>query len=74
MLAYHYALISNPCERTVRDLLDYVRTHPGRLHVLEPADSRAMQCAVATASLDNDDEYAGEAEEFLLELSQPALH
>ena len=70
MLAYQYALISNPCERTVRDLFDYVRTHPGRLHILAPEDSRAIQRAVAAASPDCGDDYAAEGDEVLLGLDQ----
>ena len=70
MLAYQYALISNPCERTVRDLFDYVRSHPGRLHILAPEDSRAIQRAVAAASPNSGDDYAAEADEVLLGLDQ----
>ncbi len=69
MLAYQYALISNPCERTVRDLFDYVRTHPGRLHILAPEDSRAIQRAVGAASPAYGDDYA-EGDEVLLGLDQ----
>jgi hypothetical protein len=49
MLTYYYALISDPCERTVDALLDYARAHPGCLLTLPPADSRAMYRAIATA-------------------------
>ena len=70
MLACQYALISNPCERTVRDLFDYVRTHPGRLHILAPEDLRAIQRAVAIASSDYGAEYAAEGGEVLLGLDQ----
>ena len=49
MLTYYYALISNPCERTVDALLDYARAHPGCLLTLPPADSCTMYRAIATA-------------------------
>ncbi len=74
MLTYHYALISNPCERTLRDLLDYVRACPGCLNILEPDDLRAIQRAIANASRTYDDEYAVEAEEFMLGLDQRIFH
>jgi hypothetical protein len=46
MLTYYYALISDPCERTVDALLAYARAHPGCLLTLEPADLRAMRRAI----------------------------
>ena len=49
MLTYHYALISDPCPRTVDALLDYARAHPGCLLTLPPEDLRAMHSAIATA-------------------------
>ena len=70
MLTYYYALISNPCERTVDALLAYARAHPGCLLTLEPADLRAMRRAIATAWSDHEHdheheyEYAAESEEF----------
>jgi hypothetical protein len=49
MLTYYYALISDPCARTVDELLEYARAHPGCLLTLPPADSRAMHHAIAIA-------------------------
>ena len=46
----YYALISDPCVRTVDAFLNYARAHPGCLLTLPPADSRAMYRAVATAA------------------------
>jgi hypothetical protein len=48
MLTYYYALISDPCDRTVNELVDYARTHPGCLLTLPPEDSRTMYRAIAT--------------------------
>ena len=74
MLTYHYALISNPCERTVKALFDYLRAHPGCLHTLDPEDWRAIQRAVATASSDYEHQYPAEGDEFMLGLEQRVLH
>lgn len=74
MLTYHYALMSDPCERTVKTLIDYLRAHPGCLHSLDPEDSRATQRAIAAASSDYEHEFATEAEAFMLGLDQPVLH
>jgi len=74
MLTYSYALISNPCERTVAAMFDYVRAHPGRLLTLAPADSQAMERAIATTSCHYEHEYVAEAEEFMLTLAQRGLH
>ena len=49
MLTYYYALINDPCARTVDELLDYARAHPGCLLTLSPAYSRAMDSAIAIA-------------------------
>ncbi len=49
MLAYYYALISNPCERTVKELLDYVRINPERLYTLE--NEIRGQCNALSPSL-----------------------
>ena len=64
MLTYYYALISDPCERTVDALLAYARAHPRCLLTLEPADLRAMRRAIATAWSNHEHEYAAEPEEF----------
>ena len=66
MLTYYYALICDPCERTVDALLDYARAHPGCLLTMVPADVRAMHRAIATAWSEH--EYAAESEEFRLAL------
>ena len=34
MLTYYYALISDPCVRTVDAFLNYARAHPGSLLTL----------------------------------------
>ena len=70
MLTYYYALISDPCERTVDAFLDYARAHPGCLLTLAPSDSRAMHCAFATAWGGNGHEFAPESEEFMLALDR----
>ena len=74
MLTYYYALISDPCDRTVDALLDYARAHPGCLLTLPPADSRAMHRAIATAWGNQGHEYAPESEEFMLALDRRALN
>ena len=73
MLTYYYALISDPCERTVDALLAYARAHPGCLLTLEPADLRAMRRAIATALSDDEHEYTAESEEFMFVLDRPTL-
>jgi hypothetical protein len=74
MLTYYYALISDPCERTVDALLAYARAHPGCLLTLEPADLRAMRRAIATAWSDNEHEFAAESEAFRFVLDQRTLN
>jgi hypothetical protein len=74
MLTYYYALISDPCERTVDALLAYARAHPGCLLTLEPADLRAMRRAIATAWSDGEHEYAAESEEFMFVLDGRTLN
>ena len=69
MLTYYYALISDPCDRTVDALLDCARAHPGCLLTLSPADSRAMYCAIATAWGN-----APESEEFMLAIDRRTLN
>ncbi len=69
MLTYYYALISDPCERTVDALLDYARAHPGCLLTLPPAESRARRCAIATAWGD-----APESEELRLAVDRRTLN
>jgi hypothetical protein len=64
MLTYHYALINDPCQRTVNAFLEYARAHPGCLLTLTPTDSRAMHTAIATAWSDHEQEFVGEEEEF----------
>jgi len=58
MLTYYYALISDPCDRTVDALLDYARAHPGCLLTLPPADSCAMYRAIAAAWRDEPESVA----------------
>ena len=55
MMTYYCALISDPCARTVDELLGYARDHPGCLLTLPPAYSRAMQSAIAIAWGDEPD-------------------
>ena len=74
MLTYYYALISDPCERTVDALLAYARAHPGCLLTLEPADLRAMHRAIAKAWSDDEHEYAAESEEFMFLLDRRTLN
>ena len=74
MLTYYYALISDPCERTVDALLAYARAHPGCLLTLEPADLRAVRRAIATAWSDHEHEYAAESEEFKFVLDRRTLN
>ena len=69
MLTYYYALISDPCNRTIDALLDYARTHPGCLTTLPPADLHAMYRAIATAWGD-----APESEEFMLAIDRRTLN
>jgi hypothetical protein len=69
MLTYYYALISDPCERTVDALLDYARAHPGCLLMLPPADSCAMYRAIATAL-----GHLLESEEFRLAIDRRTLN
>jgi hypothetical protein len=74
MLTYYYALISDPCERTVDSFLDYAGAHPGCLLKLAPADSRAMRRAIAQAWSDDGHEYSGESEELKLVLDRRTLN
>ena len=74
MLTYCYALISNPCERTVSDFLDYVRAHPGCLLTLEPEDTGDMQRAIESAATGNQHPYAAEAEAFMIMLDRRTFH
>ena len=74
MLTYHYALISDPCDRTVNAFLAFARAHPGCLLTLEPEDSRALRRAMATARSKSEDEFAGEDEEFMPALAARALN
>jgi hypothetical protein len=69
MLTYYYALISDPCERTVEALLEYARAHPGCLLKLPPTDSRAMYRAIATAWGN-----APESEEFMFAIDRRTLN
>ena len=69
MLTYYYALISDPCDRTVDALLDYARAHPDCLLTLSPEDSRAMRRAIATAWGN-----ASESEEFMLAVYRRILN
>ena len=70
MLSYHYALITNPCERTVRALLDYMQDHPGCLDTLDPEDSCAARLAISEASVYYAYEYPAEAKAFVLRQDQ----
>ena len=74
MLTFYYALISDPCERTIDAFLDYARVHPGCLLTLAPGDSHAMRRAIATAWSDDKHEYAAESEEFMLVLNRRILN
>lgn len=74
MLTYYYALISDPCDRTVNAFMDYVRVHPGCLLTLTPTDSRAVRRALATASKSHDYETPGEGEEFMSALGRRVLN
>ncbi|HZZ59562.1 MAG TPA: hypothetical protein VFE63_00095 [Roseiarcus sp.] len=74
MLTYHYALISDPCERTVNAFLDYARAHPACLLTLTPTDSRDMQRAIATAWSGHEHEFAGADEEYGIALDGSALN
>ena len=74
MLTYYYALISDPCERTVDALLAYARAHPRCLLTLEPADLYAMRRAIATAWSDDQHEYAAESEELMFGLDRRTLN
>jgi hypothetical protein len=74
MLTYYYALISDPCARTVDALLAYARAHPGCFLTLEPADLRAMRHAIATAWSDEEHEYVAESEEFMIVLNRRTLN
>ena len=65
MLTYHYALISNPCERTVDAFLEFARAHPSCLLTLAPADSRAMYRAIARAWSGHEDQFVAEDEQFM---------
>ena len=69
MLTYRYALIIDPCDRTVDALLGYARAHPGCLLTLPPADLRAMHCAIGTAW-----GKAPESEEFMLAIDRRTLN
>jgi hypothetical protein len=74
MLTYHYALISNPCDRTVVAMFDYVHAHASGLSTLAPADLQAMARAIATTSCDYEREYPREAEELKHRLAGVSLH
>jgi hypothetical protein len=69
MLTYYYALISGPCARTVDELLEYARAHPGCLLTLPPAYSRAMHRAIAVAWGDTP-----ESEQFTLAIERRTLN
>ena len=69
MLTYYYALISDPCVRTVDALLDYARTHPDCLLTLPPTDLRAMYRAIATAWGN-----VLESEEFMLAINRRTVN
>jgi hypothetical protein len=74
MLTYHYALISDPCDRTLNAFLEFTRAHPSCLLTLAPEDSRAMRRAIATAWSGHDHQLAGEDEAFLPALDARALN
>ena len=74
MLTYYYALISDPCERTVDSFLAYAGAHPGCLLTLPPADFRAIRRAIAKARSDGEHEYSAESEEFMLVLDRRTLN
>jgi hypothetical protein len=59
MLTYYYALIRDPCERTARELFQYVEAHPGCLLVLDPDDSAALHRAIDITSPDYERRYCG---------------
>ena len=74
MLTYHYALISDPCDRTVNAFLEFARAHPGCLLTLAPENSRALYRAIATAWSKSEDEFAGEDGDFMPALAARALN
>jgi hypothetical protein len=74
MLTYHYALINDPCDRTVNAFLEFARAHPGCLLTLAPEDSRALYRAIATAWSKRENEFEGEDEEFMPALAASALN
>ncbi len=63
MLTYYYALISDPCERTVNAFMEYVRVHPGCLLTLTPTDLRAVRRAIATGWKSHQHGIVGEGED-----------
>jgi hypothetical protein len=74
MLTYYYALISDPCERTVNAFVDYVRVHPGCLLTLTPTDSRAVRRAITTGWKSHQHDSVGGGEEFVSVLDRHAFH
>jgi hypothetical protein len=70
MLTYHYALISNPCERTITAFLEFVRSHPRYLLTLTPEDSRAARRAIARAGSAHERPFAWEDGDLTLALQR----
>ena len=66
MLTYHYALICDPCDRTVKAFLEFARSHPGCLLTLAPEDWLAMRRAIAAALGGHGREFIAEDEESCL--------
>ena len=76
MLTYYYALISDPCERTVNAFMEYVRVHPGCLLMLTPTNSRAVRRAIATGWKSHQHGIVGEGEDedFVFPLDRRVLN